>query len=104
MCGGITGNNCKLSYMSSLATFICNPWPGACDGPRFRLTYAKLDYGNHIEKLDPALVRPGRVDKKVKFQLADRDVTMQIYLFIFGQPTERTSKKIPQAGMNPSIE
>lgn len=27
---------------------------------------------NHIEKLDAALVRSGRVDKKVEFRLADR--------------------------------
>ncbi|KAJ6003700.1 hypothetical protein N7522_006392 [Penicillium canescens] len=59
---------------------------------------------NHIEKLDPALIRPGRVDKKVKFQLADRDVIMQIYRFIFGQPTGRISRKIPQATFDPSIE
>ncbi|KAJ5288354.1 hypothetical protein PENANT_c105G01098 [Penicillium antarcticum] len=59
---------------------------------------------NHIDKLDPALIRPGRVDKKVKFQLADREVTMQIYKFIFGQPTEQSSKKTSHAKDDPSIE
>ena len=27
---------------------------------------------NHIEKLDPALIRPGRVDRRVEFKLASR--------------------------------
>jgi len=29
---------------------------------------------NYIEHLDPALIRPGRVDRKVEFSLADEDI------------------------------
>lgn len=32
---------------------------------------------NHIKRLDPALVRPGRADMKVEFQLADNDMIRQ---------------------------
>ena len=40
---------------------------------------------NHMKKLDPALIRPGRVDRKVEFQLADRELTTQMYRFMFEQ-------------------
>lgn len=43
---------------------------------------------NHIEKLDDALIRPGRVDREVKFQLVDRDLSTQIYYLVFEQPDE----------------
>ncbi|KAH8651726.1 P-loop containing nucleoside triphosphate hydrolase protein [Ilyonectria robusta] len=43
---------------------------------------------NHIEKLDDALIRPGRVDREVKFQLVDRDLSTQIYRLVFEQPNE----------------
>ncbi|PVH91198.1 P-loop containing nucleoside triphosphate hydrolase protein [Periconia macrospinosa] len=39
---------------------------------------------NHIERLDPALIRPGRADMKVEFQLADRDMISQLFFFIYG--------------------
>ena len=39
---------------------------------------------NHIEKLDPALIRPGRVDMTVKFDLATTDmITQTIFRGIF---------------------
>ncbi|KAK7416064.1 hypothetical protein QQZ08_012146 [Neonectria magnoliae] len=41
---------------------------------------------NHIEKLDGALIRPGRIDTQIKFQLVDRDLATQIYHFVFEQP------------------
>ncbi|KAL5373610.1 hypothetical protein PMIN06_012491 [Paraphaeosphaeria minitans] len=39
---------------------------------------------NHIEHLDPALIRPGRADMRVEFQLADRDMIIQLFFFIYG--------------------
>lgn len=38
---------------------------------------------NHPEKLDQALIRPGRVDLKVEFQLADRGVVKNIFRLMF---------------------
>ncbi|KAB5542920.1 BCS1 N terminal-domain-containing protein [Coniochaeta sp. 2T2.1] len=38
---------------------------------------------NHIEKLDKALIRPGRVDMIVKFDRSDRDMTAAIFRAIY---------------------
>ncbi|KAH9907464.1 BCS1 N terminal-domain-containing protein [Xylariomycetidae sp. FL2044] len=38
---------------------------------------------NHVDKLDKALIRPGRVDMIVKFGLADKDMTSAIFRAIF---------------------
>lgn len=38
---------------------------------------------NYIERLDAALIRPGRVDKKVALGLADRSLIIRIFDFIF---------------------
>lgn len=38
---------------------------------------------NHIEKLDKALIRPGRVDKQVRFGLSDRGMTAAIFRAIY---------------------
>jgi chaperone BCS1 len=38
---------------------------------------------NHISHLDEALIRPGRVDKKVEFGLADRVVMTDLFCLVF---------------------
>ncbi|OIW25295.1 hypothetical protein CONLIGDRAFT_88415 [Coniochaeta ligniaria NRRL 30616] len=38
---------------------------------------------NHIEKLDKALIRPGRVDMTVKFDRSDREMTAAIFRAIY---------------------
>ncbi|KAK5282860.1 hypothetical protein LTS03_011482 [Exophiala xenobiotica] len=40
---------------------------------------------NHPERLDDALVRPGRVDMKVEFQLTDRKMMTQLFYLVFNR-------------------
>ncbi|MEX2026900.1 MAG: AAA family ATPase, partial [Pirellulaceae bacterium] len=40
---------------------------------------------NHIERLDPALIRPGRIDKKLEISYADRDQLRRIFRRFFPQ-------------------
>ncbi|KAH6883603.1 P-loop containing nucleoside triphosphate hydrolase protein [Thelonectria olida] len=59
---------------------------------------------NHPKKLDPALIRPGRVDLKVEFQLADRGITKEIYRFMFGQPESNIAEVSQQEGCDGKVE
>lgn len=47
---------------------------------------------NHPGKLDPALTRPGRVDRVVEFSLASREQIRQVFTRVF-EDKEPTSKK-----------
>jgi chaperone BCS1 len=38
---------------------------------------------NHISRLDEALIRPGRVDKKVELGLADKNMTSDLFSLVF---------------------
>jgi mitochondrial chaperone BCS1 len=40
---------------------------------------------NHIDKLDPALIRPGRIDRKLEVSYADRDQLRRIFQRFFPQ-------------------
>ncbi|KAI8803909.1 P-loop containing nucleoside triphosphate hydrolase protein [Cladochytrium replicatum] len=44
---------------------------------------------NHIEKLDPALIRPGRVDRKIFFDLATQWQARDLFLQFFPGSTHR---------------
>lgn len=59
---------------------------------------------NHIDKLDAALIRPGRVDMRVEFQLADREVAEQVYHFIVEGSVLTPEKKCPQETRDMLIE
>jgi mitochondrial chaperone BCS1 len=41
---------------------------------------------NHVEKLDEALTRPGRVDRKIEFELADKDVISWLFFYVYEEP------------------
>lgn len=59
---------------------------------------------NHPKKLDHALTRPGRVDLKVEFQLADRAITKEIYHFMFGQPECNVAEVSHQGNCDRDVE
>lgn len=44
---------------------------------------------NHIERLDPALIRPGRIDQKIEMSHADAAMTSKLFQFIY-EPAEKT--------------
>jgi mitochondrial chaperone BCS1 len=39
---------------------------------------------SHVDQLDEALIRPGRVNLRVEFGLADNTIIAQIFSFIYG--------------------
>ncbi|PSN59001.1 P-loop containing nucleoside triphosphate hydrolase protein [Corynespora cassiicola Philippines] len=63
---------------------------------------------NHIERLDPALIRPGRVDMKVELYLADEDVVNQLFHFVYNHPLKTSipdSERLPhQSGQEVFVE
>jgi mitochondrial chaperone BCS1 len=54
---------------------------------------------NHIEKLDPALIRPGRVDFKLEFKWATKEQKEEYFKKFLNQtvPTDLMSKKVTMA-------
>ncbi|KAH7312219.1 BCS1 N terminal-domain-containing protein [Stachybotrys elegans] len=60
---------------------------------------------NHIEKLDKALIRPGRVDMTVKFGLADSDMSASIFRAIYVPYSDEGSDDdgaLTRADLNPA--
>ncbi|KAK2004935.1 hypothetical protein LX36DRAFT_139999 [Colletotrichum falcatum] len=62
---------------------------------------------NHIEKLDKALIRPGRVDQIVKFTLADDEIIGAIFRAIYAPlegDEDDTPMQHPGKALNPETE
>ena len=58
---------------------------------------------NHIEHLDPALIRPGRVDVKVYLGDADKDQILQMFARFYGENhplTNQAVDKLSQASIS----
>ena len=50
---------------------------------------------NHPEKLDAALVRPGRVDRKIGFTLAMKDEVQELFVRMYRVSDEDSDDEIP---------
>ncbi|KJZ74599.1 hypothetical protein HIM_05949 [Hirsutella minnesotensis 3608] len=53
---------------------------------------------NHVDKLDKALIRPGRVDMIVPFGLADREMIGSIFRAIYAPPEDDTASASQTTG------
>jgi mitochondrial chaperone BCS1 len=49
---------------------------------------------NYRERLDEALIRPGRVDRQVEFRLADKDMAHQLFCMVFRDKEKESDDKI----------
>ncbi|OCL02979.1 P-loop containing nucleoside triphosphate hydrolase protein [Glonium stellatum] len=54
---------------------------------------------NHPEKLDEALIRPGRVDMQVEFTLATRDQIRDIFIRMYSSENDKALKKRGKSGV-----
>eukprot|EP00092_Neocalanus_flemingeri_P035709 GFUD01038880.1.p1 GENE.GFUD01038880.1~~GFUD01038880.1.p1 ORF type:complete len:628 (+),score=164.89 GFUD01038880.1:60-1943(+) len=60
---------------------------------------------NHIDKLDPALIRPGRVDTCIQFGKCKPEAVMSIFQNFYGQenlPESFDSKQVPDETLTPA--
>jgi len=65
---------------------ILNLWDGVRETPGRILVISS----NHYDKLDPALVRPGRIDITHELSNASRNVISEIYFHLFGNKIDST--------------
>lgn len=47
---------------------------------------------NHVEMLDPALLRPGRIDYRLHMGIADEEQKIELYLRFFPAASEAEAK------------
>ncbi|KAK9444203.1 mitochondrial chaperone BCS1 [Metarhizium brunneum] len=47
---------------------------------------------NHVDRLDPAVIRPGRVDKMVEFGLASREMLLEMFRYIYMPLSSKTER------------
>ena len=78
---------------------ILNLWDGIQETPGRILIISS----NHYEKLDPALVRPGRIDITLELKNANHQVISDIYTYLFNKKISKAIlKKIPEYEYSPA--
>ncbi len=78
---------------------ILNLWDGLKETPGRMLGISS----NHYDKLDPALIRPGRIDITLKLDYASRDIIRQMYERYYSEHiNEKSLKKIDDYFYSPA--
>lgn len=78
---------------------ILNLWDGIRETPGRILVISS----NHYNKLDPALIRPGRIDISHELNNCSHETISQIYLHLYGNKIDKTVlKKIKQYFYSPA--
>ncbi|KAM0668857.1 hypothetical protein ACQRIU_002419 [Beauveria bassiana] len=49
---------------------------------------------NHVDRLDPAVIRPGRVDKMVEFGLASREMLLGLFRYVYLPLSSKTERVV----------
>ncbi|NBV28296.1 F0F1 ATP synthase subunit alpha [bacterium] len=68
---------------------ILNLWDGIRETPGRIMIISS----NHYNELDPALIRPGRIDITLKLSYVSREIIKQMYTHLFGEPIETKKLK-----------
>jgi ATP-dependent 26S proteasome regulatory subunit len=78
---------------------ILNLWNGICETPGRILVISS----NHYDKLDPALIRPGRIDITHELRNASHKIIDEIYFHLFGNKIDQIKlKKIKEYFYSPA--
>ena len=78
---------------------ILNLWDGIRETPGRLMIITS----NHYDKLDPALIRPGRIDITLELKNANHQVIGDMYNKLFGVAiTERQLRRIPEYAYSPA--
>jgi SpoVK/Ycf46/Vps4 family AAA+-type ATPase len=78
---------------------ILNLWDGIRETPGRLMIITS----NHYNKLDPALIRPGRIDITLELKHANHQVISDMYNKLFGVAiTERQLRRIPEYAYSPA--
>jgi hypothetical protein len=78
---------------------ILNLWDGIRETPGRIMIISS----NHYHELDPALIRPGRIDVTLELSYASRSIINEIYSHLFDEPIDdKTLKKIKDYFYSPA--
>ncbi|KAK0291882.1 hypothetical protein LTR35_001310 [Friedmanniomyces endolithicus] len=92
--GGGGGNRGKDSDGQSTVGISLSGLLNAIDGVATHEGRVLIMTTNHPEKLDAALVRPGRVDRKVEFRLAMKEQVRELFVRMYA-----ASDEVPEPGL-----